>query len=115
VDRQVHALIDASRFQEALPLARQALEIWQNSAGRPNIEFAIAAEQLATVLENLQRFSEAEQYYDSAISTHEKVQAEKSAGAASALNGRARLNIISIDTRTRSLFTSNPSKSRRPG
>jgi CHAT domain-containing protein/tetratricopeptide (TPR) repeat protein len=88
LNRQVHVLIDAGRFQEALPLAQQAYETKRKSAGRPDIEFAIAAEHLGTILENVQHFSEAEQYYDAAISAYETIGGKKSAGVASALNGK---------------------------
>jgi tetratricopeptide (TPR) repeat protein len=82
-------LYGAGKFAEAVPLAQQALAIYEKTLGPHHPNVAAALNNLAELYRNQSRYAEAEPLYKRALAIWEKARGPDHPNVAAALNNLA--------------------------
>ncbi|MDX6270948.1 MAG: hypothetical protein QOD28_2171 [Acidobacteriota bacterium] len=97
LNRQVLALYEAGRYDEAVPLAERALAIREKAFGAQHLAVAQSLNSLAILYEAKSDYARAEPLYERALAIREKLMGAEHPEVASALNNLAGLNYVRGD------------------
>jgi TonB family protein len=89
LSRQVVALYDQAKFDEALPLAKRALEIREKHLGSEHQLVALALKNLAGLYSAKKQYGEAARFYQRALSIYEKTLGDRDLKVADVLDNLA--------------------------
>lgn len=92
LSQQVVKLYNEGKYEEALPLARRAVEIREKLLGKEDLLVADALSNLGTVLTAMKNYSDAQSQYEKALSIYEKAYGESSLKVCGALDNLGWLN-----------------------
>ncbi len=91
LNKTIIELYGAGKFAEAVPLAQQALAIYEKALGPDHPNVAAALNNLAELYRNQGRYAEAEPLYKRALAIWEKARGPDHPNVAAALNNLALL------------------------
>ena len=91
LNQQVLQLLDESRYQEAMPLARQALAIRETTLGESHFYVATSLNNLASLYHNQGNYSAAEPLYRRALEIRKNLLGKSHPDVAQSLNNLASL------------------------
>ena len=91
LNQEVLNLIKEGKYQEAIPLAQQALEIRQTILGKEHIDVAVSLNNLASLYESLGEYEKALPLYQEALAIFQKRLGEENTAVAISLNNLAHL------------------------
>jgi tetratricopeptide (TPR) repeat protein len=86
---QVEQLTKQGKYDEALPLAREALKVAENTFGSENLNRANALDHLGTVYWGIGKYADAEQLYKRAIAIREQILGPENPDVAGSLSNLA--------------------------
>jgi TonB family protein len=102
---QVVRLHEQGKYDEAIPLAKQALKLRETALGEKHVLVAVAMANLASLYLGKKDYSEAESHYRRAVSVYEKASSAETVEAAKAVEGLALASYgMGNDARAESLF-----------
>lgn len=96
---EVARLYREGKFNEALPLARRAVELRERALGQEHQLVALALYNLASVQRSLRRFNDAESNYRRALEIHERLSGPDSLQSAATLDALGVLYSLKGDAR----------------